>query len=163
MRTFDLSPLLSSTVGFDRLVSLLDSATQGRSVQNSYPPYNISRKGEHEYCITLAVAGFSENDLTIEEADHTLTVSGQQSKECTDTGMDFLHQGIAARDFERQFQLNEYVKVTHAFMENGLLNINLVQEVPEAMKPHKISIDPPPLQNSASNDVLINKKVGKAA
>ncbi len=160
MRTFDLSPLFRSTVGFDRLASLLDSTTQN-DAQISYPPYNIIRKGERDYRITMAVAGFSENDLSIETVDHTLTVSGRQQKETTEEGVDYLHQGIAARSFERKFQLDEHVKVTQASLENGLLNVDLVQEIPEAMKPRKIAIGQNETQ--ASNEKLIEGETEKAA
>lgn len=140
MRTFDLSPLLRSTVGFDRLATLLDSVTQGTEMQTNYPPYNIERRGEHQYRITMAVAGFSEKDLNIETADNTLTISGSQKKETSEADVDYLHQGIASRSFERKFQLDEHVKVRSATLENGLLTIDLVQEIPEAMKPRKIEI-----------------------
>ncbi len=160
MRTFDLSPLFRSTVGFDRLASLLDSSTQNET-QTSYPPYNIVRKGERDYRITMAVAGFAEDDLSIETVDHTLTVSGRQQKETVDEDVDYLHQGIAARSFERKFQLDEHVKVSRASLENGLLNIDLVQEIPEAMKPRKIEIGHN--KEQASNEKLIEGQTEKAA
>jgi molecular chaperone IbpA len=137
MRTFDLAPLYRSTVGFDRLFSMLDgfdASTPG------YPPYNIERTGENDYRITVAVAGFSESDLSIEAKENTLTVKGdKQAKE--EPAGEVLHQGIAARAFERVFQLADYVVVKSASLENGLLHIDLVREIPEAKKPRQIAIN----------------------
>ena len=139
MRHFDLSPLYRSTVGFDRLFNLLDQAT---NVDNapSYPPYNIERTAENGYRITIAVAGFGESDLAIEAKENALTVRGE--KQANDNGekREVLHQGIAARAFERRFQLADYVQVTGASLENGLLHIELVREIPEAKKPRQIAI-----------------------
>ncbi len=139
MRHFDLSPLYRSTVGFDRLFSLLDQATGVDNVP-SYPPYNIERTAENAYRITIAVAGFGEADLSIESKEHALTVKGE--KQANDNGekREVLHQGIAARAFERRFQLADYVQVTGASLENGLLHIDLVREIPEAKKPRQIAI-----------------------
>ena len=137
MRTFDLAPLYRSTVGFDRLFSMLDgfdASTPG------YPPYNIERTGENDYRISIAVAGFGENELTIESKENTLTVKGEKKvKEGTDG--EVLYQGIAARAFERAFQLADYVVVKGANLENGLLHVDLVREVPEAKKPRQIAIN----------------------
>lgn len=139
MRSYDLTPLYRSTVGFDRLFDLLDSAT--KSDQSAgYPPYNIERTGETDYRITLAVAGFSEADLDIEVKENALTVKGSRADAAD--GRTFLHQGIAGRAFERRFQLAEHVKVAGASLENGLLNIDLVKEIPEEAKPRKIDIAP---------------------
>ncbi len=138
MRQFDFSPLYRSTVGFDRLFSMLDSMG---SVDNgqSYPPYNIERTGENAYRITMAVAGFSEADLSIETKETTLTVRGDRKEETAPKG-EVLYRGIAARTFERRFQLADHVEVRGASLENGLLHIDLKRELPEAMKPRKIAI-----------------------
>ncbi|MFL1874384.1 Hsp20 family protein [Hansschlegelia beijingensis] len=138
MRQFDLAPLYRSTVGFDRLFSLLDSVAGGEASTPGYPPYNIERTAENAYRITVAVAGFSEKDLNIEVKESALTVRGEKAAEERKT--DVLHQGIAARAFERRFQLADHVQVTGASLENGLLHIDLVREVPEAKKPRIIPI-----------------------
>ncbi|MBH0239447.1 Hsp20 family protein [Methylobrevis albus] len=139
MRQFDLSPLYRNTVGFDRLFSLLDQAVGGPETQPSYPPYNIERTGETTYRITMAVAGFSDKDISIESREHTLTVKGE--KPAVDgSESKLLYRGIASRAFERRFQLAEHVEVKGASLENGLLHIDLVREVPEAMKPRQIAI-----------------------
>ena len=137
MRTFDLTPLYRSTVGFDRMFDLLDSA--GKAETGGYPPYNIERLGDDDYRITLAVAGFGENDIDIEIHENRLTVTGRRAEE--DGSRTFLHQGIAGRAFERQFQLAEHVEVAGASLVNGLLNVDLHREIPEAKKPRKISIN----------------------
>ncbi len=137
MRTFDLTPLYRSTVGFDRLFDLLDTA--GKVETGGYPPYNIERLGEDDYRITLAVAGFAEDDVDIELHENRLTITGKRAD--GDETRTFLHQGIAGRAFERQFQLAEHVKVAGASLVNGLLNIDLQREIPEAKKPRKIAIN----------------------
>ena len=138
MRTFDLAPLYRSTVGFDRLFSLLDQVA-GVDGAPSYPPYNIERTGENEYRVTVAVAGFGENELSIESKENTLTIKGaKQAKE--EQNGETLYQGIAARAFERVFQLADYVVVKNAALENGLLHVDLVREIPEAKKPRQIPI-----------------------
>ena len=135
MRTFDLAPLYRSTVGFDRLFSMLD----GFEAAPGYPPYNIERTGENDYRITVAVAGFGESELSIESKENTLTIKGEkQAKE--EVNGEVLYQGIAARAFERQFQLADYVQVKGANLENGLLHVELVREIPEAKKPRQIAI-----------------------
>jgi molecular chaperone IbpA len=134
---FDLTPLYRSTVGFDRLAQLLDE--MGSFEAPSYPPYNIERLDENAYRITMAVAGFAEADLGIEIKEGTLTVTGRKGPEAEDRSQ-FLHQGIAARSFERRFQLADHVEVTGAEIENGLLHIALKREIPEAMKPRSIPI-----------------------
>lgn len=138
MRHFDLSPLYRSTVGFDRLFSMLDSMGQ---VDNgsSYPPYNIERTGENDYRITMAVAGFSEKDLTIEVKDATLIVKGEKVNE-PEEGREVLYRGIASRGFERRFQLADHVRVVGAALEHGLLHVSLKREVPEELKPRTIEI-----------------------
>ena len=138
MRTFDLTPLYRSTVGFDRLFSLLDQAA-GFEAAPSYPPYNIERTGENEYRITIAVAGFSEADLSIEAKENALTIRGEKQDKQEKTG-EVVYQGIAARTFERVFQLADYVQVKGATLENGLLHVDLVREIPEAKKPRTIPI-----------------------
>jgi len=139
MRTFDLSPLYRSTVGFDRLFSLLDQATGVESAP-TYPPYNIERTGDNAYRITVAVAGFAEPELSIEVKEGALTIRGEkQAKENGQNGQ-VLYQGIAARAFERRFQLADHVEVRGAALENGLLHVDLVREIPEAMKPRSIPI-----------------------
>ncbi len=138
MRSFDLSPLYRSTVGFDRLFGLLDSATSGEA--QPYPPYNIERTGEHSYRVTLAVAGFGERDLDIQAKENVLTVKGEKEETKEESSREVLYRGIASRAFERRFQLAEHVEVTGATLDNGLLHIDLVREIPEAMKPRKISI-----------------------
>jgi len=135
MRPFDLAPLYRSTVGFDRLFSMLD----GFESTPGYPPYNIERTAENEYRVSVAVAGFGENELSIESKENSLTIKGsKQVKE--DQNGDVLYQGIAARAFERVFQLADYVQVKAAALENGLLHVDLVREIPEAKKPRQIPI-----------------------
>jgi len=134
---FDLTPLYRSTVGFDRLGQLLDELNSFEAP--TYPPYNIERLEENEYRITMAVAGFAPDELNLEIKDNTLTVSGRKSEKVNGQGQ-FLHQGIAARSFERRFQLADYVEVEGADMENGLLHIKLRREIPESMKPRTIPI-----------------------
>ena len=139
MRTFDLSPLYRSTVGFDRLFNLLDSVGGAETAQ-PYPPYNIERTGENTYRVTMAVAGFGEGDLDIQAKENVLTVKGEKKEESKEEGREVLYRGIAARAFERRFQLADHVEVTGASLENGLLHVELVREIPEAMKPRKIVI-----------------------
>jgi molecular chaperone IbpA len=139
MRTFDLTPLYRSTVGFDRLFSLLDQATGVESAP-SYPPYNIERTGENAYRITVAVAGFAEPELSIEVKENTLTLRGEKQATKNEKNGEVLYQGIAARAFERRFQLADHVVVKGAALENGLLHVDLVREIPEAMKPRSIPI-----------------------
>ncbi|MFV8783082.1 Hsp20 family protein [Microbulbifer sp. SA54] len=139
MRSLDLSPLYRSAIGFDRLASLLDSMAATEQNQPAYPPYNIELTGEDAYRISMAVAGFDEAELDIQLEQNRLTVSGQKPAN-NDANRNFLHRGIAARNFERRFQLADHVRVTDAQLVNGLLHIDLVREIPEAMKPRKIEI-----------------------
>jgi molecular chaperone IbpA len=139
MRHFDLSPLYRSTIGFDRLGSLLDTLGAFEGDTPSYPPYNIERVDENDYRISMAVAGFGEEDLTIEIKENTLSIRGEKQAEAERTT--FLHRGIAARSFERRFQLADHVVVKSAGLENGLLHVDLVREIPEAMKPRTIPIE----------------------
>ena len=134
----DYSPLYRSTVGFDRLFSLLDQTVQNET--NSYPPYNIERTGENAYRITMAVAGYGSDEMTVETKNHTLHVRGEKAAEKASDTREILYRGIAARNFERRFQLADHVEVTGASMENGLLHIDLKRELPEAMKPRTIAI-----------------------
>ena len=138
MRTFDFAPLYRSAIGFDRLAQVVDAALRSDN-QPSYPPYNIELVAEDKYRISMAVAGFERGELEIESVEDTLKVVGR--KQGTEANRTFLHRGIAARDFEHRFQLADHVRVTNASLENGLLNIELVREVPEAKKPRKIAIN----------------------
>jgi molecular chaperone IbpA len=139
MTTFDFSPLFRTTVGYDRLASLLNSAT--RLEQGAgFPPYNIQKAGEDRYRITMAVAGFSQDELNITTENNRLVVSGEKPEEQESEDNAFLYRGIATRSFERRFNLAEHVKVTGARMDNGLLHIELEREIPEAMKPRSIEI-----------------------
>jgi len=154
MRTFDLAPLYRSTVGFDRLFSLLDQVA-GVDGAPSYPPYNIERTGENAYRITLAVAGFTEADLSIEKKEDTLTIRGEKQVKDEKAG-EVLYQGIAARAFERRFQLADHVEVEGASLENGLLHVDLVREIPETLKPRQIPI-------GTQSAKIIDAKTAKAA
>ena len=138
MRSYDFSPLFRSAIGFDRVPSLIDSALRAGETVNSYPPYNIEKTGGDAYRITMAVAGFTEDDLNVEVRDGVLIIKGTGSAEKDDTT--YLHRGIARRAFERRFQLADHVEVKAADLVNGLLNIELVRELPEAMKPRTIQI-----------------------
>lgn len=138
MRTIDFSPIYRSSVGFDRLPSLLDAAVQRDNNTSSYPPYNIELVQDDHYRITMAVAGFVQDELSIQTEKQILTISGNKPRNGNNT--QFLHRGIASRDFERKFQLADYVTVTRARLENGLLHIELVRELPEAIKPRRIAI-----------------------
>ena len=142
MLNYDFSPFYRSTIGFDRLLALLDKHSAADSNGQSYPPYNIERTGENDYRITLAVAGFAENELTVETRENTLTVRGVKdvSPKVDAEKREVLYQGIAARAFERRFHLADHVSATGATCENGLLHIDLVRAVPEAQKPRTISI-----------------------
>ena len=139
MRHVDFSPLYRSTVGFDRLFTMLDSLGQSENGQ-TYPPYNIERTGENAYRITMAVADFAEDDLTIEAKANVLKVAGAKAEDAQDDSREVLHRGIASRAFERRFQLADYVEVKGAELENGLLHIDLEREIPDSMKPRKIEI-----------------------
>ncbi len=140
MRHYDLSPLYRSTVGFDRLFSMLDALPNGEAGTPGYPPYNIERTGDDTYRITMAVAGFGDQDIDIETKESVLTIKAQKAEQEDGEGREVLHRGIAARSFERRFQLADHVEVEGASLENGLLHIDLVREIPEAMKPRKIAI-----------------------
>ena len=140
MRTFDLSPLYRSTVGFDRLFSLFDDLAGHDSATPGYPPYNIERTGENDYRVTVAVAGFAEPELNIVVKENALTIRGEKQAKTDEKTGETLYQGIAARAFERVFQLADHVQVKGASLENGLLHVDLVREIPEAKKPRQIAI-----------------------
>ncbi|HEH9426297.1 TPA: Hsp20 family protein [Aeromonas sobria] len=136
MRSIDFSPLYRSAIGFDRLANLIESAASNGNA--GYPPYNIEQLGDSDYRISMAVAGFTQEELELSFQENLLTVKGNKQ---ADTGRNYLYQGIAERGFERSFQLADYVRVKGADLKNGLLHIELVREVPEAMKPRKIEIN----------------------
>src|ERR1700726_1552702 len=152
MRTFDLAPLYRSTVGFDRLFSLLDQGVSGAAP--GYPPYNIERTGDNEYRVTVAVAGFAEPELSVVAKENTLTIRGEKNAEDEEKRGDVLYQGSAARAFERVFQLADFVHVKGAKLENGLLHVDLVREIPEAKKPRTIPIN----GKSNGSTVIENQK-----
>lgn len=140
MTTFDFAPLYRSTVGFDRLASLLDSVSNERA-QPSYPPYNIELLDQDKYRITMAVAGFEEADIVITSETNLLTISAAKADKGDDNQRNYLHQGIAERNFKRQFKLADHVKVVAADLANGLLHVTLEREVPEAMRPRRIPVN----------------------
>ncbi|WP_346839671.1 Hsp20 family protein [Microbulbifer sp. SAOS-129_SWC] len=152
MRNFDFSPLYRSAIGFDRMASLLDAMNTSEQKQPAYPPYDIELTGEDSYRISMAVAGFDQSELDIQVEQNRLTVSGNKPE--ANEQRNFLHRGIAARNFERRFQLADHVKVTDAKLEHGLLHIELVREIPEAMKPRKVEI---------SDGKLLQHAAGKTA
>jgi molecular chaperone IbpA len=137
MSAFDFSPLFRSTIGFDRLQRLADAATRLEGAANSYPPYNIEKTGEDAYRLTMAVAGFGQDDLEIVVQESALVIAGKAKREEEST---YLHRGIARRAFERRFQLADHIKVVGASLDNGLLHVELAREVPEAAKPRTIQI-----------------------
>jgi len=157
MRTYDLAPFYRSTVGFDRFFSLLDQAASDGSP--GYPPYNIERTGENTYRISVAVSGFSQGELSIVAKENTLTIKGEKSaNENASDKAEVLYRGIAARAFERAFQLADFVVVKNASLENGLLHVDLVREIPEAKKPRNI-----PISTSARAAQVVDGSAGKAA
>jgi molecular chaperone IbpA len=155
MRTFDFAPLYRSTVGFDRLFNLFDQLGGVDGSAPTYPPYNIERTGENAYRITVAVAGFKDDELTIEAKENTLTIRGEKQAKQDNVG-EVLYQGIAARAFERRFQLADHVFVKGANLENGLLHVDLEREIPEAMKPRQIPI-------GGAKPKVVEAKASKAA
>jgi molecular chaperone IbpA len=154
MRTFDFAPLYRSTIGFDRLFSTFDQI-DGVEGMSNYPPYNIERTGENAYRISVAVAGFTDADLSIETKENRLAIRGEKKTNDEEKTGDVLYRGIAALTFERSFQLADYVKVKGASLENGLLHVDLVREIPEAIKPRVIPI--------ASSGKLLEVKPTKVA
>jgi molecular chaperone IbpA len=156
MRTYDLTPFYRSTVGFDRLFSMLDRAAPDGSP--GYPPYNIERTGENSYRITVAVSGFSQDELSILAKENTLTIKGEKSVNDNGNKPEVLYRGIAARAFERAFQLADFVQVKNASLENGLLHVDLVREIPEAKKPRSI-----PISSAAPAAQVVDGSAEKAA
>lgn len=152
MRHTDFTPFYRSAIGFDRLFQMLDGATEN---DTSYPPYNIERTGENAYRITMAVAGFTSEELKVEAKESTLTVAGEKKPDAAQRT--FLHRGIAARNFERRFQLADYVEVASASFENGLLNIDLQRNIPERMKPRSV-----PINNTAGGTASTVKQIEAA-
>ncbi len=143
MRTYDFTPLWRSTIGFDRFFELVDAAQHATS-DDHYPPCNVERLGEDRYQISLALAGFAPDEIAITAEQNVLTVEGRKAEKAE---REFLHQGISSRPFKRQFNLADYVQVRNAALENGLLQIELIREVPEAMKPRRIAINGSPAGN----------------
>lgn len=138
MRSYDLTPLYRATVGFDRMADLLDRVMTQDSAPSTYPPYNIEKTAEAAYRISIAVAGFAEAELSVEQRESELVVSARKAQE--DGTRSYLHRGIATRAFEKRFQLADHVRVTGAIHENGMLHVDLLREVPEALKPRQIAI-----------------------
>ena len=139
MRSFDLAPLYRATVGFDQIADLMDRVLSAEPTQNTYPPYNIEKTADDAYRISLAVAGFTDDDLTVEVRENSLIVAAKKSGE-EEKERKFLHRGIATRAFERRFTLADHVRVTGASHADGMLHIDLAREVPEALKPRRIEI-----------------------
>ena len=164
MRPFDLSPLYRSTVGFDRFFSMLDQASGFEGGGSPYPPYNIERTGENAYRISVAVAGFTEKELNIEVKENTLSIRGEKETTEKKEPDEVLYQGIAARAFERRFQLADHVEVRGASLENGLLHVDLVREIPESKKPRQIAINTGKGQvKEQAKSQVIEAKPAKAA
>ena len=140
MDRFDFSPLFRSTIGFDRLARLVDSASRFDGAAPAYPPYNIESTGEDSYRLTMAVAGFSRDEIDITVQENSLVISGKAQKDDEEANGRYLHRGIARRAFERRFSLADHIKVSGASMDNGLLHVDLVREVPEEAKPRQVKI-----------------------
>ena len=138
MTTFDFTPLFRSTVGFDRLMNLMETSARWAEAENGYPPYNIEKTGQDRYRITVAVAGFDEKELSAEVRENVLFIEGRKRE--PEAAHTYLYRGIAGRSFKRQFQLADHVQVVNASVQNGLLIVELIRELPEAMKPRKIEI-----------------------
>ena len=151
MRQFDFAPLYRSTVGFDQIAQILDRALTSDTPQAGYPPYNIEKTEDDAYRISIAVAGFSDADLSVEVKEGALVVSARKAEE--DETKTYLHRGIATRAFERRFQLADHVRVTGAVHEDGMLHIDLVREIPEALKPRRIEIAKPQTRQIAKDVV----------
>jgi len=161
MTNIDFSPLLRSMIGYDRLSNALESAY--RTEPGGYPPYNVEASGENDYRITMAVAGFAEQDLTIEAKENILTVSGNRTEDEDQQGTRLLYRGIANRSFERKFQLADYVRVVDAQLANGLLHVELRREIPEAMKPRKIEIRATQVQDQTREPLTAPTELRAAA
>lgn len=156
MRDYDFTPLSRSFIGFDRMARMIDAASKDQSA-GGYPPYNIEQVDEDDYRIELAVAGFGEEDLTLETHQNVLTITGSKSAD-TDEGRTFVHRGIAGRGFERRFQLADHVVVTGADLKNGLLTVDLRREIPDALKPRTIAIGKTVGSKPANDKNLTRKK-----
>ncbi len=141
MTTIDFSPLFRNSVGYDRMAHMLNSTLRTEQPSQGYPPYNIEVTEENHYAITLAIAGFTESELDIQSEKGVLTIRGRKASDTEDTERNFLYRGIANRSFERKFNLADHVEVTGAELRDGILSVGLVKEVPDAMKPRKISIN----------------------
>ncbi len=164
MLTMDLSPLYRSTVGFDRVAEALESAMRLGTAGGGYPPYDIEKTGEDNYRITLAVAGFTEDDLKIEIRNGTLVIAGESHADGEEGKVTYLHHGIAGRAFERRFQLADYVQVKDATLSNGLLSVDLERQLPEELKPRRIAISAgAPRAKSRSAPKMIEGSTTKAA
>ena len=160
MRPYDFSPLYRNFVGFDRMANMIDAAAiQAAKANTSYPPYNVSRLSEDSFQIELAVAGFSPEDIDLETHQGVLTITGEQTPKAENDAAEYLHRGIAERGFERRFQLADHVRVSSADLQNGLLIVSLVREVPEALRPQKIAINSPAAKPEGK---LIAAKSGKS-
>ena len=157
MRTLDFAPLYRSTVGFERMANMLDRAMATGENQNGYPPYNIEKAGDDNYRITVAVSGFSDDELSVETRDGQLVISGKKAESKTNGDANFLHRGIANRAFERRFQLADHIRAVGASTENGLLHVDVVREIPEALKPRRIEI------GSAVETITATKRQKKAS
>jgi len=143
MRTFDISPLLRSSIGYENLNRLVEFASRGDNGDSGFPPYNIEKVGDGAYRIAMAAAGFAASELDLTVQENTLIVTGKAAEETENEGRQYLHRGIAKRAFERRFQLADTIKVTGANFENGLLTVELVREIPEHKKPRKVEIGSP--------------------
>ena len=161
MRTFDLAPLYRATVGFDQMADLMDRVLTDTATQPTYPPYNIEKTADDGWRIAIAVAGFAEDELSVELRDNALIVSARRERD--EEGRTFLHRGIATRAFERRFHLADHVRVTGAVHENGMLNIDLVREVPEALKPRRIEIATRGSEGGQKGETVEAKAVESAA
>jgi len=164
MRTaFDFAPFRRSTVGFDRLFDMLENSSMGQGSQENYPPFDLIKKGENDYCIELAVAGFKPDEIDITAQQNVLIVSGRKNEESGEKGSDYIYRGIATRSFERRFALADHIQVKGADMKDGLLSIELVREIPEAMKPKKINIGgSAPKHDQIGNDTPASKQTVNA-
>lgn len=162
MRRFDFSPLMQSAIGFDELFRMAENFGKGLDAPDrAYPPYNIEKKGEDGYRITMALAGFSQDDITITLENDLLTIEGAVEQKEEDEGKDYIHRGIATRSFVRKFQLADLIKVNEASFDNGLLHIDLEREIPEHKKPRRIPIAKGP--DAKTKTIEGNKKTTKAA
>jgi molecular chaperone IbpA len=161
MRTYDLSPFYRSTIGFDRMLDLLGATRRPEGAEESWPPYDIERLGEDRYRITMAVAGFSTDEISIMSEPNALLIEGRKADD--DSGRNYLHRGINQRAFRRQFDLADFVKVAGATFENGLLSVDLEQEIPEAMKPRRIEINASAQPKRANDGRRTEKQIEDAA